>query len=77
MLIFKTDLGKELGINFSESSNEKLLSNLTYYSYFLILFKSRAIYAIKRNRRISKRLLALRKKVKRIEKIVTEVIPEI
>ena len=54
LLIFKTNLGKELGINSSKSSNEKQLSNLTHYSYFFISFGSIAIYAIKRNRRYQK-----------------------
>ena len=35
-------------------SNEKELSNFTYFSYFFILTESIVIYAIKRNRRYQK-----------------------
>ena len=76
LLIFKTNRGEELGINFTKSSNEKELNNSTYYSYFFILFKAKTKYAIKRNRRHPKRFLTLRKKVKRIEKIAKDFIPK-
>ena len=54
LLVFKINRCKELGINLSKSSNGKELSNSTYFSYFFILFKSIAIYAIKRNRKNQK-----------------------
>ena len=52
--MFKTHLGKELGINFPKSSNEEGLSNSTYYNYFFILFKAIRQYTKKRNRRYLK-----------------------
>ena len=76
LLIFQTNPGKDLGINFKKSSNEEELGNSTYYSYFFILFKAITKYAIKRNRIYPKRFLTLRKKVKRIEKIAKNFIPK-
>ena len=61
LLIFKTNLGKELGINSSKSSNEKQISNLTHYSYFFILFGSIAIYA-KREIEDIKKIVDIEKK---------------
>ena len=69
LLIFKTNLGKELGINSSKSSNEKQISNLTHYSYFFILFGSIAIYAIKRNRRYQKDCWHWEKKSKELKRL--------
>ena len=53
-MVFKVSLGKELRNKFSKMSNEKELSNFTYFSYFFILTESIVIYAIKRNRRYQK-----------------------
>ena len=69
MLIFKTNLGKELGINFTKISNEEELSNSTYYSYFFILFKAKAKCAIKRNRRYLKDFWHWEKKSRELKRL--------
>ena len=55
MLVVQANFGKELRNNFSKSSNEEELSNLTYYSYLFNIFTSIATYAIQRNRRYQKK----------------------
>ena len=54
MQIFRTNWGKELGINFTKSSKEEKQGNSVYYSYFFILFKAITKYAIRRYKRYLK-----------------------
>ena len=69
MLIFQTNPGTDLGINFTKSSNEEELGNSTYYSYFFILFKAITKYAIKRNRRYLKDFWHSEKKSRELKRL--------